>query len=67
MLVGTGSACKSRGARISAVLLEMGVPNDYAQGAIRLSLSARNTMEEVEETLRILPEVVGHLRKYIRR
>ena len=43
-------------------LLAIGRPHEVAHGSLRLSLSADNTEEEVEEILRAVPEVVDYLR-----
>ena len=41
---------------------QIGRPHEVAHGSLRLSLSADNTEEEVEEILRAVPEVVDYLR-----
>lgn len=58
----SGSACTSGSLDPSHVLLAIGRPHEVAHGSLRLSLSADNTEKEVEEILRIVPEVVDHLR-----
>ena len=45
--VGTGSACNSGDMEPSTVLSEMGIPEDYIRGEIRISLDLTNTVEEV--------------------
>jgi cysteine desulfurase len=44
------------------VLAAMGVPADLAGGAIRFSLGARTSDEDVERALRIVPDAVAALR-----
>lgn len=58
----SGSACTSGSLDPSHVLLAIGRPHEIAHGSLRLSLSADNTEEEVEEILRVVPEVVDYLR-----
>ena len=58
-----GAACSSGSLEPSHVLKAMKIDPKKAHGAIRFSLS-RFTMErEIEQTLEIVPEVIGRLRK----
>ncbi|MDR1577879.1 MAG: cysteine desulfurase NifS [Deltaproteobacteria bacterium] len=59
----SGSACTSGSLEPSHVLRAMGVPFTAAHGSIRLSLGTTNTDDEVDEALRIFPEVVSKLRE----
>ncbi|MFH0810354.1 MAG: cysteine desulfurase NifS [Pseudomonadota bacterium] len=59
----SGSACNSGSLEPSPVLRAMGVPSSSANGAIRLSLSAYNTEEEIDYALRELPRAVADLRQ----
>ncbi len=59
----SGSACTSGSLDPSHVLLAIGLPHEIAHGSLRLSLSDDTTVEEVDEVLRILPEVVDALRQ----
>jgi cysteine desulfurase len=43
----TGSACHAGEVNPSAVLVAMGVPDDVAAGAIRLSLGRHTTTEQI--------------------
>ncbi len=58
----SGSACTSGSLDPSHVLLSIGVPVEIAHGSLRLSLSAYNTMEEMEHIIKSVPEVVTYLR-----
>lgn len=58
----SGSACSAGALEPSHVLLAMGFSPDEAQGALRFSLGPDNTREEIDEILRILPEVLRKLR-----
>lgn len=44
--ISTGSACDSVNTQISHVISAIGVPNDYAEGTIRISLGKNNTSQE---------------------
>jgi cysteine desulfurase len=59
--VSTGSACNSAAHESSPVLRAMNVPFTTAQGSIRFSLSRYNTLEEIEYTLMVLPDIIRHL------
>ncbi len=58
----SGSACTSGSLDPSHVLMAIGRPHDIAHGSLRLSLSADNTMEEVDHILQVVPRVVEQLR-----
>lgn len=58
----TGSACASGSSEPSPTLVAMGLPPDVIQGAIRFSLSAFTTAEEVAEAARRIVKTVKHLR-----
>jgi cysteine desulfurase len=57
-----GAACASGSLDPSPVLLAMGVPEDYAHGSIRFSLSRYTTDEEIDRALEIIPGVIERLR-----
>lgn len=57
----SGSACSSGSLEPSHVLKAMGVPQALAHGAIRFSLSVETTDDEIDEALRIVPEVAHRL------
>ena len=58
----SGSACTSGSLEPSHVLLGIGLPHEIAHGSLRLTLSAENTEKDVDNMLRIIPEVVTKLR-----
>ena len=60
---GTGAACASGDGKPSEVLTAMGINRERALGAVRFSLDVLNTKEEVDRTLKILPEIVRQLRQ----
>lgn len=46
--VSSGSACASAGASVSHVLMAMGIDEDLARSAIRISLGQENTKQEID-------------------
>lgn len=59
LIVGTGSACSSNSKkRYSRVLLACGLKENMADGALRISFSAENTAQEIEEAAEIMNTVV---------
>ncbi|MBV9240564.1 MAG: aminotransferase class V-fold PLP-dependent enzyme [Acidobacteria bacterium] len=61
--VSTGSACNAIDHRASAVLEAMDIPYSWAMGSIRFSLGRFNTEDEVDLLLRVLPSIIGDLKK----
>jgi cysteine desulfurase len=59
----SGSACSSGAIDPSHVLVAMGMPRDRALASIRLSLGYASTDDDVDEALRVIPEVVAKLRR----
>jgi cysteine desulfurase len=60
--VAPGAACSSANPEPSATLVAMGVDPELARGAVRFSLGAGNTMEQVDGFLRTLEAVLKRLR-----
>lgn len=58
----SGSACTSGSLDPSHVLLAIGRPHEIAHGSLRLTLSEKNTDEEVEYIIKSVKEVVEYLR-----
>ena len=58
----SGSACTSGSVDPSHVLSAMGIKPELAQSSIRFSLGRGNTLEEIEYTAQLLPEIVERLR-----
>lgn len=59
----SGSACTSGSTSPSHVLLALGLPNDIAQGSLRLTLGEENTKEEMDYVVDCLKEIVSKLRE----
>ena len=60
--VASGSACSSDSTEPSHVLLAMGVDEDLARGAIRVSFGMSNSMEQVQQFLTALEKTLNRLR-----
>ena len=60
----SGSACTSGSIDPSHVLSAMGIEDQLARGALRLSLGRGTTEAEVEHVLEVLPKIVKDLREY---
>jgi len=58
----SGSACTSGSLDPSHVLLSIGRPHALAHGSLRLSLSAENTVDEIDTAIDAVKEVVARLR-----
>ena len=60
--VASGSACSSDSGEPSHVLLAMGVDEDLAKGAVRVSFGMSNTLDQVQHFLKALQHEVARLR-----
>jgi cysteine desulfurase len=60
--VASGSACSSNSGEPSHVLLAMGVPEDLARSAVRVSFGMNNTLEQVQRFLKALEQEVARLK-----
>ncbi|MBO5292569.1 MAG: cysteine desulfurase NifS [Lachnospiraceae bacterium] len=58
----SGSACTSGSLDPSHVLLAIGLPHEIAHGSLRLTVSAENTLEEMDETVEAIKAIVARLR-----
>jgi cysteine desulfurase len=61
--VSAGSACTAGSVEPSHVLVAMGVPLDWAMGAVRSSLGRSTTAEDVDYVVASVAEVVAKVRK----
>jgi cysteine desulfurase len=57
-----GSACTSGSTEVSHVLSAMGYPEEEARGALRLTLGRTTTEAEIDEAVRIVPDVLATMR-----
>lgn len=58
----SGSACTSGSLDPSHVLLAIGLPHEIAHGSLRVTLSEKNTKEEVDFTVDELKKIIERLR-----
>lgn len=58
----SGSACTSGSLDPSHVLLAIGLPHEIAHGSLRLTLSEKTTLEDIDYTVDKLKEIIGRLR-----
>lgn len=61
--VSTGSACSSGSLDPSHVLMALGLGKARAHSAIRFTLGKQTKEKEIDEVLKVLPEMVAHLRQ----
>ncbi|MDR2636830.1 MAG: aminotransferase class V-fold PLP-dependent enzyme, partial [Zoogloeaceae bacterium] len=59
--VASGAACSSANPNPSHVLLAMGVPQEQARGALRVSLGADTTKEQIDAFLLALQAALADL------
>ena len=62
--ISAGSACSSHKKTASPTLLAIGCGKKEAESSVRFSLCETNRMEEVDETVRVLREMVPLLARY---
>jgi len=60
--VSSGSACKVGNPSPSQVLLALGIPEDLAMGALRVTVGRNTKEDEVRSFLDVLPNIVNNLR-----
>ncbi|MBQ4276112.1 MAG: cysteine desulfurase [Lachnospiraceae bacterium] len=65
--VSSGSACASNRPSVSKTLKSIGVENEYLDSTIRFSMSVMTTKEEIDYAADCFSDIVGNLRKYVRR
>lgn len=59
----TGSACDSQSLEPSHVILALGKPYEYANGALRFTLGRSTTKKDLDYVLKVLPKIASDLRK----
>lgn len=65
VLIGTGSACSSKKGTLNRILQAMGKNKQENEGAIRISFSSSNTLEEVERASKIIVENFNKLKNML--
>lgn len=56
--VSSGAACEAGAIEISNVLLELGIEKECAKNAVRFSIGEDNTMEEIDDTVKIIRKIM---------
>lgn len=64
--VSSGSACATNKPALSGTLKAINIPTDLLDSTIRFSMSVETKKEEIDETIRVLMELVPRLRMYSR-
>ncbi|HOU75786.1 MAG TPA: cysteine desulfurase NifS [Candidatus Dojkabacteria bacterium] len=59
----SGSACTSGSLDPSHVLLAIGLSHEVAHGSVRFTLSDRNTEDDVDYIIEVMPEIIKKLRE----
>ena len=59
----TGSACSSGSLNPSHVLLAIGLPREYAEGALRVSIGEENTKEDIDFLVDSIVEIITQMKK----
>ena len=59
----SGSACTSGSLDPSHVLLAIGLPHEIAHGSLRLTVSEKNTIEEMDRVVEELKKIIARLRE----
>ncbi|MFD1708479.1 cysteine desulfurase family protein [Siminovitchia sediminis] len=67
IFISTTSACSSKDKTPSGTLAAMGATDEELTGAIRISLSYENTMEEAEQMVTTLKQILEKLNQVMRR
>lgn len=65
--ISTGSACNAKSTKISYVLDAMNIDKNVAEGAVRISLSKYNSVDEIDCVVEEIKKGVELLRKFKRR
>ena len=60
--VSSGSACTTGDTEPSHVLKAIGLADEWAKGALRITLSEGNTVEDVDYIIEMITEIVEKLR-----
>jgi len=58
----SGSACSSKSAEPSHVLLAIGLKPEEARGSLRISIGKYNTEKDIDYIIQVLPKIVKRLR-----
>jgi cysteine desulfurase len=60
IVISTGSACNSKDTQISHVIKAIAVPEEYAQGTIRITLGKENTKDDVVKIVEAIKDICSY-------
>lgn len=64
--VSSGSACATNKPALSGTLKAINLPNELLDSTIRFSMSVETCKEDIDETVKVLNELIPQLRRYSR-
>lgn len=56
--ISTGSACDSLNTHVSHVIKALGMPDEYVNGTVRISLGKDNTTDDVDAIFNIINKIM---------
>ena len=62
MYISAKSACSSKSAAASRILMALGIGEDIALESVRVSFSDRSTKEDVDQLIKALKVVIAQLK-----
>lgn len=65
--VSAGSACSSNHPQVSGTLKAIGIPKEFYDSTVRISMSGFTTAKDIDETVKAFKEIVPMLREFSRR
>lgn len=65
--VSAGSACSSNHPQVSGTLKAIGIPKEFYDSTVRISMSGFTTENDIDETIKAFKEIVPMLRQFSRR
>ena len=60
----SGSACLTGNPKPAAVLEAMGLGSEWTMGGLRLTVGRQNNLEQIEQVIKILPNLVARIRQF---
>jgi cysteine desulfurase len=60
----SGSACLTGNPKPAAVLEAMGLGSEWTMGGLRLTVGRQNSLEQIEQVIKILPNLVARVRQF---
>jgi cysteine desulfurase len=60
----SGSACLTGNPKPAAVLEALGLGSEWTMGGLRLTVGRQNSLEQIEQVIKILPNIVARVRQF---